>query len=157
MSIIQNVKGNHTTFSALVHTIFIMVMAEGYHSGRNYAVVNVYREMSIKNVDRLENRGTSEATHFKDISGGHKIEQWRKFLSGQRNKTSLVLFPCNEWKTEKYRTKLNGKNLYIAYKEEYFKVIEAGVQEILSSRRSRHPYGLLCWSCCQGWPQRSVD
>ena len=94
MSIIQRVKGNHSTFSDLANTIFTMIMAEGFHSKRIDMVFDVYRDMSIKNTDRKVNRGASEAMNFTYIQGGHKIQQWRKFLCGQKNKTSLIQFLC---------------------------------------------------------------
>ena len=125
MSVIQKVKGNHNTFSDLADTVFKMVMAEGFHYKRIDMVFDVYRDMSIKNTDRKEYRGASEAIHFKNISSGHKFQQWKKFLSGQSNKKSLILFICNEWKTTKYRQRLNGKILYLAYEDECFKLTDS--------------------------------
>ena len=92
-------------------------------------VFDVYRKNSIKDIE-CSKRGSFDATQFDLILPGHKIQQWGKFVKGSKNKASLIRFLCNEWKNEKYRQKLNGKSLYLAYDEECWRVTSQKVEEI---------------------------
>ena len=55
--------------------------------------------------------------HFRNIAPGHRIQQWRKFLSSSANKANLIRFLVAEWNTPKLRDKLNDKKLYVASEE----------------------------------------
>ena len=48
---------------------------------------------------------------------GHRIQQWRKFLSSSANKANLIRFLVAEWKTPNLRGKLNDRQLYVASEE----------------------------------------
>ena len=129
MSIVQKTQANHKTFSDLANSLFSKVMHEGANSKHVDVVFDVYRENSIKDIERSK-RGSSDATQFDQILPGHKIQQWGMFVKGSKNKASLIRFLCNEWKNEKYRQKLNGKSLYLAYDEECWRVTSQKVEEI---------------------------
>ena len=51
------------------------------------------------------------------MAPGHRIQQWRKFLSSSANKANLIRFLVAEWKTPKLSEKLNDKQLYVASEE----------------------------------------
>ena len=74
MSIVQKTKGGHTTFEELSAALFRRMLIEGGTSERIDVIFDVYREKSIKNIER-EKRGANESLRFKNISGNHKIQQ----------------------------------------------------------------------------------
>ena len=98
MSIVQKTKGRHKTFSDLSDAIFRKILAEGSCSNRIDVVFEVYRDQSIKNAERVAQRGSSTATSFKNIQACHKIQQWDLFIKSSSNKTSLIRFFAKEWK-----------------------------------------------------------
>jgi len=63
------------------------------------------------------NSGCTIGIQFRNIAPGHRIQQWRKFLSSSANKANLIGFLVAEWKTPKLRDKLNDKKLYVASEE----------------------------------------
>ena len=113
MSLIQKMKGNDQTFSQLELT---RTLHDGVRSHRIDVVFDKYREDSIKNAGR-SNRGSTAGIQFRNMAPGHRIQQWRKFLSSSANKANLIRFLVAEWKTPKLREKLNDKKLYVASEE----------------------------------------
>ena len=109
-------KGNDQTFSQLAESALIHILHEGVMSHRIDVVFDMYREDSIKNVER-SNRGSTTGIQFRNMAPGHRIQQWRKFLGSSANKANLIRFLVAEWKTPNLREKLNDKQLYVASKE----------------------------------------
>ena len=116
-------------YADLSNSLFSSIMNEASDSNRVDVVFDIYKERLIKNPEREEKRGATEATQFKDILPGHKMQQWRKFVKGSHNKASLIKFLCNEWK-EEYRQNLKGKTLFLAYDQECLKVDETTVNKV---------------------------
>ena len=110
MRLVQKMKGNDQTFSQLALT---RILHEGVRSHRIDVVFDTYREDSIKNAER-SNRGSTTGIQFRDMMPGHRIQQWRTFLSSSANKANLIRFLVAEWKTPKLREKLNDKQLYVS-------------------------------------------
>ncbi|KAJ8414978.1 hypothetical protein AAFF_G00025010 [Aldrovandia affinis] len=116
MSLVQKMKGNDQTFSQHAASALTQILHEGARSQRIDVVFDVYQEDSIKNAERA-NRGCTTGIQFRNISPGHRIQQWRKFLSSSANKANLIRFLVAEWKTPKLRERLNEKQLYVASEE----------------------------------------
>ena len=116
MSLVQKMKGNDQTFSQLAESALIQILHEGARSERIDVVFDVYREESIKNAERV-NKGCTIGIPFRNIAPGHRIQQWRKFLSSSAKKANLIRFLVAEWKTPKLRDNLNDKKLYVASEE----------------------------------------
>jgi len=55
------------------------VVHEGVQSERIDVVFDVYCQTSIKAAERL-NRAADNTVQYKNLAGGHRIQQWRKFL-----------------------------------------------------------------------------
>ena len=121
MSIVQKMKGNDKTFSQLAESVLCHILHEGANSQRINVVFDVYREMSIKDAERL-NRGAEMSIQFRNISPGHNIQQWRKLLSSPSSKASLIKFLVNEWKESRLREKLQDKELYATCEQECFRM-----------------------------------
>ena len=63
------------------------VLREGDGSSRIDVVFDVYRDLSIKSVER-ELR-SEDFIRFKNVSSGQKVKQFSSFLQNSQNKTSL--------------------------------------------------------------------
>ena len=135
MSIVQKVKGNHKTFGEVSTAIFPKILAEARGSRRIDVVFDVYRDISIKNIERMGNRSSSAAPVFKNIIlSTHKIQQWSQFLKGINNKGSFIRFIAAEWKKDVYVDKFSGKEMYIAYEEECWMITENAEKSLFTNQ-----------------------
>ena len=114
MSLIQKLKGNDQTFSQLAESELTHLLHEGVRSHRIDVVFDTYREDSIKNAER-SNRGRTRGIQLRNMVSGHRVQQWRTFLSSSPNKANLIRF--KDWKTTNLRGKLNDDQLYVASEE----------------------------------------
>ena len=130
MSIVQKLKGAHKTFGELAGTIFRKVLAESGSSKRLDVIFDVYRKLSIKNIERVEKRGSLSAPKYKDILPNHRIQQWELFLKGSENKSSLIRFLALQWKQREYRDQLYEKEMFVAYDEECWRLTRNGIDKI---------------------------
>ena len=121
MSIVQKLDGNQRTFHDVAKTLLKRVLQEASHSDRVDVVFDVYRESSIKDADRV-NRGSGSGVRFRNISAGHKIRQWRSFLSEAQNKTMLIEFITEEWKSDESKAMIGDKTLFFACAEQCWRI-----------------------------------
>lgn len=91
MALIQKVNGDRKTFAEIADLALGSVLRESSECQRIDVVFDVYRDVSIKQAER-DKRGEETATHFKNIAPGHRVQQWRQFLSSLNNKSSLIKF-----------------------------------------------------------------
>ena len=137
MSIIQKLDGNGKTFQDLAKSALNMVIREGGDNcDRVDIVFDVYRESSIKDTERV-NRGTGSGVRFNNISAGHRIKQWRSFLSEAHNNTMLIEFIPEEWKSNDSKAVIGNKTLYVTRGEKCWKITRCEtslVDELQSSQ-----------------------
>ena len=133
MSLVQklNVGSNQTTFGSVANAILSMALHEGSQSSRIDVVFDTYRENSIKNAERSL-RGEVQGVQLANITAPQLVKQWRKFLSQMKNKTSLIRFVVEEWKTEPYMERLQhqGKVLYVTCEKKCWKISGDGTEEV---------------------------
>ena len=129
MGLVQKINGNNKTFAELADSVLDLVLHEGAQRQRIYVVFDVYRDESIKNAERY-NRGSATALQYKNIAGGHHIQQWKKMMCSSCNKTSLITFLVQMWKQPKSREKLQGKSLYVTCEEDCFKISKDNWKEV---------------------------
>ena len=133
MSLVQklNVGSNQTTFGSVANAILSMALHEGSQSSGIDVVFDTYRENSIKNAERSL-RGEVQGVQLANITAPQLVKQWRKFLSQMKNKTSLIRFVVEEWKTEPYMERLQhqGKVLYVTCEKKYWKIFGDGTEEV---------------------------
>ena len=89
MSLIQKLKVDHLIFGEIAEMALSRVLREGEGSSRIDVVFDVYRDLSIKSVER-ELRSEEDFITFKNVSSGQKVKQFRSFLQNSQNKTSLI-------------------------------------------------------------------
>ena len=135
---IQRLNAKNKTFLHISESILSSVLCEGSQNNRIDVVFDVYRNMSIKIAERL-NRVTGTDVQYKNIIGGHVIQQWRKFLCNSYNKSSLIKFLTEEWKQEQYRERLGSKSLDVTCESACFKITKEGwseVSELITSQEA---------------------
>ena len=129
MGLVQKLNGNSKTFGQVAELAFTHILHEGGQSKRIDIVFDVSHSNTIKQTECV-NRGADNALHYKKLACGNHVQQWRKFLSGSSNKTSLIKFLTVEWKLSKYREKLKDKVLYVTCEQYCFKVTEDKWEEV---------------------------
>ena len=96
-----------------------MALRKGSRSNNIDFVFDTYRENSIKNSERSA-RGSETGHQLQGITGTQIVRQWRSFLTGVINKTSLIIFIVRVWSKAGYRKKLNEKVLYVTANDKYY-------------------------------------
>lgn len=129
MALVQKLNGSNKTFGQVAELAFAHVLHEGAQSKRIDVVFDVYQSTSIKDAERVK-RGASSSLQYKNLVSGHHVQQWRKFLAGSANKTSLIEFLTEEWKLPKYKDKLQDKTLYITCEQRCFMVTGDDWEEV---------------------------
>jgi hypothetical protein len=110
MSYVQQSQVNHKTFGQLAMDLLSKILSAGARAARIDVVFDVYRDLSIKNVER--NRRSRGQLLFKKIIATAEIKQWGSFLSSNENKNALVEFIVSQWKKPEYRAKIGQKLFY---------------------------------------------
>ena len=98
-------------------------------------VSDVYKEISIKNVERSK-RG-EEAPKFIYILPGHNIKQWARFLKGTENKTAFITFLVGEWKKADYAHRLGKKVMCIGYDMDCVRIYRQGLLPLQVERNRK--------------------
>ncbi|KAL8595212.1 hypothetical protein ACOMHN_043365 [Nucella lapillus] len=107
MGLVQRAKldGQQPTFEEVADRILSMTVSEAANSDRLDIVFDTYKKLSIKYNERT-NRSVTSGMRIQNIVSGQKIKQWRKFLSQESNKVTLIKYLVQEWENEKYFQKL---------------------------------------------------
>ena len=129
MNLVQRVQGDQATFGDIASTILSMALREGSKSTRIDVVFDTYRKNSIKDSERSA-RGEETRQQLQAITSAQIVRQWRSFLTGITNKTSLISFIVNEWRKPVYREKLQDKILYTTVDDKCYKITSRGSEEV---------------------------
>ena len=129
MSLVQRVKGDQLTFGDVAIIVLSMAMKEGVRCNRIDVVFDTYKELSIKNSERLL-RGEESGHQLCNITSTQIVRQWRNFLTRVTNKTSLITFIVSEWRKEACREKLEEKVLYANVDDTCYRITSEGSEEV---------------------------
>ena len=144
MSIIQKLDGNGKTFQDLAKSALKMVIREGGDNSERVDVVfDVYRESSIKDTERV-NRAAGSGVIFNNMSAGHRIKQWRSFLSEAHNKTMLIEFIAEEWKSNDSKAMIGNKTLYVTCGEKCWKITRCETSLVVELQSSKEEDTVSC-------------
>ena len=100
------------------------------------------KELSIKNSERAT-RG-EETGHLCNITRSQIARQCCTFLSGVSNKTSLIKFMVEEWKTERGPEELGHKELFATTEALFYYITGQGSEEVpLLHCKQEEAYGRL--------------
>jgi len=103
---------NLKTFGDAADSLLRMILRNSVSSSRVDVVFDEYRDITIQCGER-KRRGMPSATRYSNIQAGHKIQQWKKFLSTLDNKQQFINFINVEWQLSQYRSKLESKKLFL--------------------------------------------
>ena len=92
MSIDQKQKCNQKTFFEVGELLYSRFLMESEQCQRINTIFYVYRDKSIKNVERFDKRGAAAAAAFKSILGSHNIKQCSHLSKDQGKRWSLFAF-----------------------------------------------------------------
>ena len=85
VTIVQKINGNLRTFEDIAKSVFNRILHEAVGSKRVDVIFDVYRDISIKNIERAEKRDSYVAPKFRNILPKHEVQQWQQFLKGNEN------------------------------------------------------------------------
>ncbi|CAG9821970.1 unnamed protein product [Phaedon cochleariae] len=161
MAVLQSIKGEQKTFEELSMIVFKQVLNIGRNCCRVDIVFDVYREVSIKSLER-EKRGTAEGIKFSEIKGGHKVVCWRKLLRNSESKNKMIKFFVDSWKEDKFRSIIGNQEIFVTVGEMCFRITsfesktvpelfctqeEADSRMMLHARNAASSYeSVLCFS-----------
>ena len=150
MAIVRKVNGSKKTLRASSNAVLAIALAEPEGSVRNDIVFDVYKYVSITNVERQSRSNSVEAIVYKTLFPSQVIQQWDSFKASPVNKSNLIRFIASEWRKENslYRTKLGGCNtvMFITCDEECLKIMSNTVElvpELESSQEEADTHMML--------------
>ena len=106
MAVLQKLKiPSGATFLVVAERVFELVTSTG--SRRVDVVFDVYREVSIKNVERLKRASTSDGLQYKNILPAYTVKSWNKLW---------------KWKTEAFRGRLGNRIMYVTTEDQCWRL-----------------------------------
>ena len=121
MEVLQKVKiPSGATFHVVAERVSELVMSTG--SRRVEVVFNVYREVSINNVERSKRVSTSDGVHYKNIFPAYTVKYWSKLLSVTTNKHEIVKFFVSQWSSETFRSKIGNQIMYVTAEDQCWRL-----------------------------------
>ena len=145
MNIVQKLDGNQKTFGDIAKTVLKIVIREGDKCDRVDVVFDVYREGSIKDAERV-NRGSGSVVKFRSLATGHKVKQWRSFLSEAQAKTMLIEFTTEKCKSNESKSMIDQKTLFVTCGQKCWRIGQMGaslVNDLKSSQEEADTLILL--------------
>ena len=145
MSLVQKVNADNLSFGDVADTVFNMALREGEQCKRIDVVFDTYQEISIKNSERSK-PGEETGHQLRSIPSSQIVRQWRTFLTKVNNKTSLISFIVDKWRTERFRQKLGNKELFATTKALCFRICPKLVQRYLTYNANKKRQMVVCFS-----------
>ena len=128
--------GNQKTFGDIAKTVLKIVICEGDKCDRVDVVFDVDREGSIKDAERV-NRGSGSRMKFRSLATGHKVKQWRSFLSEAQNKTMLIEFITEEWNSNESKSMISHKTLFVTCGQKCCRIDQMGASLVNDLKSSQ--------------------
>ena len=136
MAVLQKLKiPPGATFYVVAEIVFGLVTSTG--SNRVDVVFDVYREVSIKNVERLKRVSSSDGVKCKNILPAYTVKSWNKLLGVTANKSEIVKFLVSQWKTESFRSRLGNRIMYVTIEDQCWR-LDATTCELVPGLECNH-------------------
>ena len=97
---------------------------------------DVYREGSIKDAERM-NRGSGSGVKFRSLATGHKVKQCRSLLSEAQNKTMLIEFITEEWKSNESKSMIGQNTLFVTCGQKCWRIGQMGASLVKDLKSSQ--------------------
>ena len=111
MAYVQQAKVNELTYSDFATNLLKTILSVGRSAKRIDVVFDVYKDASIKNIER--NRRSQGRLSFQKVIATATIKQWAQFMSSSKNKNELIIFVNEQWQLEKNTQLIGDKELYV--------------------------------------------
>ena len=98
MTLVRQIRTSKMTFEEFAIKLLRHVLSIGQNSERIDVAFDVYRDSSIKDIER--NRRSSGNLTLQQTIPTSPIKQWNLLLSSNHNKNMLVKFAVDQWKTK---------------------------------------------------------
>ena len=105
-AMLQSLVAIPDTFEELAESVFNQLPK----AKRVDFITDTYKPQSIKSYERTR-RGTT-ATHLLSGAKTRTPHDWKNFMSNDKNKTQLIKLLLDQWKTDKFATRLVGRDIY---------------------------------------------
>ncbi|KAK3747396.1 hypothetical protein QZH41_012092, partial [Actinostola sp. cb2023] len=129
MAVLQKLKiPSGATFHVVAERVFELVTSTS--SRRVDVVFDVYRAVSIKNVEILKRVSTSDGVQYKNILPAYMVKSWNKLLSVTANKPEIVKFLVSQWKTEAFRGRLGNRVMYVTTEDQCWRLDAATCEPV---------------------------
>ena len=83
---------------------------------------DVYREVSIKNVERLKRMSSSDGVQYKKILPACTMKSWSKLFSVTANKRDIVNFLVLKCKIKAFRGRLGNRITYVTIADQCWRL-----------------------------------
>ena len=122
MALLQKFKPPPSaTFQVVSEKVFEMVTST--NSKRIDVVFDIYKQISIKNVERSKRAASgSDGIKYKNILPAYKVKSWSKLLSVTSNKIEIVTFLLLQWSNPEFRSKLVVRIMYVTSEDQCWKL-----------------------------------
>ena len=111
MAYVQQAKVKNITYVEFATNLLQTILSVSKSAKRIDVVFDVYKDQSIKNVER--GRRSRGELLFQRILPTTEIKQWSQFLSSIKNKNELIVFINEQWKLETNSQRNGNKELYL--------------------------------------------
>ena len=124
------------TFQVVSEKVFEMVTST--NSKRIDVVFDIYKQISIKNVERSKRAASgSDGIKYKNILPAYKVKSWSKLLSVTSNKIEIVKFLLLQWTNPEFRSKLVDRTMYVTSEDQCWK-LTSSTSELVPELQCSH-------------------
>ena len=145
MAYVRQIKTTDLSYKDFSTKLLNYVLNSGKYASQIDVVFDVYKENSIKDVERT--RRSSGDLVLKQIVSTSKIKQWHQLLSSGDFQNKLVSYLADDWKLN--TDLLNGRMLFVTSGADAFEITTTScrlVTELISSGR-RYTNAVTCKTC----------
>lgn len=111
-AILQSLTAVPDTFDELAESFFNQLLKAKCVD----FITDTYKQQSIKSYERT--RRVTAPAHLLPGAKTKTPRDWKSFMSNDRNKTQLISLLLDQWKTDKYASRLVDRNIYYVIGEE---------------------------------------
>ena len=111
MAYVQQANVKNITYAEFATNLLQTILTISKNAKRIDVVFDVYKEQSIKNIER--GRRSRGELSFQKILPTTEIKQWSQFLSSIKNKNELIIFINDQWKLKTNSHRIGSRKLYV--------------------------------------------
>ena len=111
--------------------LFWTILLKAGKCQRLDVVFDVYRENAITNTERSRRAKSLKSNEYKNIAENYKVQDWRRFLTSEVNKTALIRFFISYWSHQDFNINAKtSKQIYVTQDDKCFCLHSQGSTEV---------------------------